>query len=254
MNKYNVKKFFLIILIVIVTSAVFVSIRTNKVITPIDNITDENITTGEEEPINICYYRSTKTDNDFYNVAWLKLNILGKNISGEFQNLPAESDSKIGIFEGQVEVADQKSMTGTANVWWKSHAEGMEVKEELEIQFGDGSATVGFGEMVDRGDGVYIYKNKNNLYYIEQMNQYDCEYLDEKLFAEKYIRDNISTIATNDAVLGGTWYVVAVTINPTNKSGEVAYEDGHILSNAKLEYIYKNNPQSFTITKFEVIK
>ncbi len=253
MNKYNIKQIFLIILIVIIVGAVILSIKPKETIAPVAMV-DDNASISVEKPSNLCYYRSTKNDSDFYDIAWLKLNILGEKITGEFQNLPAESDSKIGTFEGQVGPVDPKSMARTASVWWESRAEGMEVKEELEIQFGEGSATAGFGEMVDRGDGVYVYKNKSNLYYIEQMNQYDCEYLNEKLFAEKYIRENIVTIATNKPVLGGTWYVIVVTINPATKSGEVTYEDGHIQSKAKIEYTYKNNPESLVITKFEVIK
>lgn len=253
MNKYNIKQILLIILIIIVVGVVILSIKPKETIAPIEKIDDTTVV----EPLktfNLCYYRSTKNDNDFYDIAWLKLNIQGEKINGEFHNVPAEKDSKIGSFEGTVGPVDQKSMARTANVWWNSKAEGIEVKEELEIKFGEGSATAGFGEMIDRGDGVYAYKDKSKLYYIEQMNQYDCDYLDEKLFVEKYIKDNIKTIATNKPVLGGSWYVISVTINPATKSGEVTYEDGHILSKAKIEYTYKTNPESLVITKFEVIK
>ena len=253
MNKYNIKQILLIILIIIVVGTVILSIKPKETIAPIDAV-DDKTTVDSGKIFNICYYRSTITDNNLYDVAWLKLNIQGEKINGEFHNVPAEKDSKIGSFEGTVGLVDQKIMARTANVWWSSKAEGMEVKEELEIQFGDGSATAGFGEMIDRGDGVYVYKDKENLNYIEQMNQYDCKYLDEKLFAEKYIKDNIKTIATNAPVLGGSWYVVSASINPAIKSGEVTYEDGHILSKAKIEYTYQNNPNSLVITKFEVIK
>lgn len=254
MNKYNIKQILLIILIVIMVGAVILSIKPKETMAPITDKIDDTTVVEPLKTFNLCYYRATKTNNDLYDIAWLKLNIQGEKITGEFQNIPAEKDSKIGSFEGTVGPVDQKSMARTANVWWNSKAEGMEVKEELEIKFGEGSATAGFGEMIDRGDGVYVYKHKENLNYIEQMNQYDCEYLDEKLFAEKYIKDNIKTIATNAPVLGGSWYVVSVSINPVTKSGEVTYEDGHILSKAKVEYTYKNNPESVVITKFEVIK
>lgn len=253
MNKYNIKQILLIILMVIVVGAVILSIKPKESIAPVGTINDKT-TVDSGKIFKLCYYCATKTDNNLYDVAWLKLNIQGDKINGEFQNVPAEKDSKIGAFEGIVGLVDQKSMARTANVWWNSKAEGMEVKEELEIQFGEGSATVGFGEMVDRGDGVYVYKDKKNLNYIEQMNQYDCEYLDEKLFAEKYIKDNIKIIATNDPVLGGTWYVTSVMINPEAKTGEVSYEDGHILSKANLTYTYEKSPQKITIEKFEVNK
>lgn len=207
-----------------------------------------------KKPIQMCYYRSIPTDKGFYDVAWLKLNILDDKVTGEFDNLPAESDSKVGTFEGAVGPLDQSIMGRRANVWWNSFAEGMNVTEELTIEFGDGSATVGFGEMIDRGDGVYIYKDKTNLTYIPSMSQIDCESLDEKLFVEKYIRDNIATIATNKAVLGGTWYAITINVTPSTHTGEVTYEDGHIQSKADFIYTYQKDPQSITITKFEVIK
>jgi len=73
----------------------------------------------------------------------------------------------------------------------------------------------------------------------------------EKLFAEKYITDNIGTIATNKPVLGGSWYVVFIIVNPITHTGEVTYEDGHIQSKASITYLYQENPQSITITKWE---
>lgn len=84
----------------------------------------------------------------------------------------------------------------------------------------------------------------------EQLND---EYLEEeKLFAEKYIRENIKNIALNQAVLGGTWYVVSINITPSMDTGEIVYEDGHIQNKASFTYTYEKNPQSITVTKFEV--
>lgn len=262
MNNYIIKQIFLIVLIILIAGGVVFSIfykKQNQVIV----ITDEKIeqvnkpVEEEQKTISLCYYRADKTTSDFYEVAWLKINTndnKNNKVTGEFQNLPAESDSKVGEFEGTVGPVDQKTMTRRANVWWDSRAEGMEVKEELVIDFGDGSATVGFGQMVDRGDGVYVYKDKTNLYYINAMNQMDCDTLQEKIYTEKYIRDNIVTIATNKPVLGGTWYAISVIVNPTNDTAEVVYEDGHIQSKANLTYKYQKNPEMVTITKFEVLE
>jgi hypothetical protein len=137
-----------------------------------------------------------------------------------------------------------------------AQAEGMSNTEELIIKFGEGSATVGFGEMVDSqiGDGVYVYKDKTKLTYIDAMSQMDCQTLDEKLFAENYIRDNISTIATNKAKLGGKWYVISLKVDTVGKTGEVTYEDGHIQSKAVFTYTYQENPQTVAVTKWEVSK
>ena len=253
-NKFISKQVIIVALIIIIIGAVVYSININKkplVMAPTDN---NVINIVKKEPIEMCYYLANKTNNGFYDTAWLKLNILGEKVTGEFRNLPAEKDSKIGSFEGTVGPLDQKIMARTATVWWNSLAEGMNVKEELTILFGDGSATVGFGEMVNRGDGVYVYKDKTKLTYIKSMSQIDCVTLDEKLFTEKYIMDNIKTLATNKPVLGGTWHVTSVIASPIAHNGEVTYEDGHIQSKANFIYTYQNNPQNVTITTFKVIK
>ena len=249
------KKIYVFIFILMIITAIVLSIQNKK---ETSSKKPENPTIVEEEIKpelrELCYYKGDKTKSGLYDVAWLKLSTAGEKITGEFHNIPAESDSKIGSFEGTVSKLIPEIMGRRANVWWNSYAEGMNVKEELAIEFGDGSATVGFGEMIDRGDGVYIYKNKDNLYYIKSMSQIDCETLDEKLFTEKYIRNNIGTIATNKPVLGGSWYVVSTVINPLAHTGEVTYEDGHIQNKANFIYTYEKNPQNITVTKFELIK
>ncbi len=258
-NKFKIKQIILIVLIFIIVGAVISGFIFKKksitIIAPENNIVTENSNTEKaEEPkiFNLCYSNYKKTDSGFYDKSWIILNIEGEKIKGEFNNIPAEKDSKVGLFEGTVGPLEQKIMGRRANVWWNSLAEGMNVKEELEIVFGDGSASVGFGEMVDRGDGVYVYKDKTNLTYSEQMSQIDCETLDEKVFTEKYIKENINIIATNKPVLGGTWYTISVVANPPSHNGEIIYEDGHIQSKANFTYEYQKNPQIITVTKFEI--
>ena len=265
---FKIKEVIIFILIVIIIGGVVISIKPKKehIIIPDNSVivntdSNNNIDTKTDptaqQSINLCYYRGDKTTSGYYDIAWLKINTHGSadnTVTGEFNNLPSEKDSKIGTFEGTVGPVDKNTMARTADVWWSSEAEGMSVKEELRVEFGDGSATAGFGEMVNRGDGVYVYKDKTNLTYIKQMNQIDCQSLDEKLFTETYIRNNIKTIATNKPVLGGSWYVVSVVANPITHSGEVTYEDGHIQSKANFIYTYQNNPQAVTVTKFEVLK
>jgi hypothetical protein len=53
---------------------------------------------------------------------------------------------------------------------------------------------------------------------------------------EKYIRDNIKTIAIEKPVLGGSWYVTSVYVNPSTKTGTVRYEDGHIEKKSNFRY------------------
>ncbi len=129
------------------------------------------------EAIDMCYQYSKETASGLTDRAWLKMSILGDKVTGEYQNLPAEKDRKVGTFEGTVGKMDPKISARIADVWWNSSAEGMNVKEQLKIEFGEGSAVAFFGEMVDRGDEVYIYKNIADLTPGFQMSQTDCEAL-----------------------------------------------------------------------------
>ena len=171
----------ILIVIVVVVSAYFI-IKADKVaIAP----NQDNITVDNEDTIKLCFYNESETQNGFKDVTWLKLNLAGSSVNGEFQYIPAEKDSKIGIFEGTVEPVDKMSMTRTANVFWNSSAEGVNNTEELKIVFGEGNATVGFGEMIDRGDGVYVYKDPESLYFIDSMTDVACSDLDEKITVGK---------------------------------------------------------------------
>jgi hypothetical protein len=60
--------------------------------------------------------------------------------------------------------------------------------------------------------------------------------VDDKVVVEKYIRENIKTLAPEQPLLGGTWYVVSVNVNSLNKTGAVIYEDGHIQGTAIFKY------------------
>lgn len=208
----------------------------------------------EKEPVSLCYIYSSKSSRGFYDQSILRLDIDGEKVSGEFKILPGEKDSKVGLFVGTVGKLNQEIMGRTANLWWDSMAEGMQVKEELMIEFGDGSASALFGEMTDKGDGVYIYKNKSELSFGQELWQISCEDLVEKEIVEKYIKENIKTIATDSPVLGGRWGVISIYVIPSINKGEVVYEDGHIESKATFTYEYVENSQNVIIKTFVVNK
>ncbi len=206
-----------------------------------------------KEPISICYANIRATDRNFYDQFLLRLDLAGDKVTGNFVSSPAEKDLKTGNFTGTVGALDQKAMARTADVFWNTSAEGMQGTEELIISFGDGSASILGGEMVDRGDGVYVYKDKTKLTpSYPQLSQTDCSNFDEIKIVEKYIKDNIKTIATNKPVLGGSWYSLYVGVNPGADEALVMYEDGHIQSKAKIFYEYDPATQKVTILKFEV--
>ena len=226
------------ILLLILISAVVIltlSFFTNKkeVEAPTNPVVENPI----PETITLCFYKETPPNEiGLSDVAWLKMNLTGDKVTGEFRNLPAEKDSKVGTFEGVVGTVDKYAMARTADVWWDSMAEGMTVKEELRIVFGEGTAQAGFSEMVDRGDGVYVYKDKENIGYWQEMTDVSCDDLDDRVFVEKYIRANIKTLAPEQPTLGGTWYVTKVKVDYLKKTGTFSYEDGHMAESATFSY------------------
>lgn len=58
----------------------------------------------------------------------------------------------------------------------------------------------------------------------------------DQIVVETYIRENIATLAPEDAVLGGTWYVTSVVVDSSLKTGTMSYEDGHIAGSATFSY------------------
>ena len=59
----------------------------------------------------------------------------------------------------------------------------------------------------------------------------------DKIIVEQYIRDNVKIIVPEKPVLGGSWYITSVNINPSLKTGTMTYEDGHIQGNKSFSYI-----------------
>ena len=227
-----------IILIVLFFSGIyfFVSYNNKKEIV----INDDDTNVVVVQPIKLCFYKENKTSRSLYDVSWLILNLSGEKVTGEFNYLPAEKDKKTGTFEGIVGAVDKMAMARTADVWWNSMAEGMQNKEQLRIVFGEGNAQAGFGEMVDRGDGIYVYKDINKISYGEIMTDVSCGYITDRVAVDKYIRENIQTLALSNPVLGGTWYVTMVHIDPNLKTGVMEYEDGHIHESANFSYAWSN--------------
>jgi len=124
----------------------------------------------EIKATQLCYIWNTEAGDS----AKLSMDIRADKVIGEFYWLPSEKDSKTGIFKGTVTPVDPSSMSRTVSGIWKTSAEGMTADEEIKIIFGEGIANVGFGEMKDRGDGVYVYANPNDLSYEPNLQQTDC--------------------------------------------------------------------------------
>ncbi len=231
----------LVVVVLIGTIIYFVNTKNENVV----------IVPTPKEPIAMCYQYQKETSRGFVDRVWLKMNITGDKgdkVTGEYQTLLAEKDSKVGTFIGTIGPMDPKISGRIADVWWNSLGEGMRVTEQLRIEFGEGSAFALGGEMVDRGDGTYVYKDAIKLTPGLQMSQIDCERLQDQNLVEKYVRENINTIVKEKPVLGGSWYATVVNINPSTKSGTMllTYEDGHI--QGKSEFNYTINGTQIIVT------
>lgn len=227
-------KYFLVIVVLAVL--VFFVINKKSGTTPVGNGDDT------KSPIELCFARFGQPGtNGFYDRYTLRMLLDRGKVTGELRFLPAEKDSKVGKFEGVVSTVDKVMMARTADVWWIASAEGMQVKEQLRIIFGEGTANVGFGEMVDRGDGVYVYKDPEKISYTLDLTDVSCVDLTERENVEKYLKSNVSTLSPAKAVLGGTWYVLSYTVDVGSNSGTVTYEDGHIQEKRDFSYTIDEN-------------
>src|SRR3989338_9475454 len=192
----------------------------------------------EPEQIKLCFYSEDESpDSNFEDKYTLRINLEGEKASGELKLLPAEKDALVGKFEGTAKFTDEFGIGREADLIWNTEGEGMTAKQELKIKFGEGGASVAFGEMVLREDGVYGYKDSTNLNYSQVIPATECDWLNERETVEKYLWGNIATLSPIAPVLGGNWYVVNATIDLENNSGTVIYEDGHIKEKRDFTYV-----------------
>lgn len=131
------------------------------------------VATPSVESRELCYIWNTEAGDS----ATLRMTLSGeggKDVKGSFVYKPFEKDSRQGDFVGTAGPLDQQMMARTAQLMWTVSGEGMTNQEELYVIFGDGIASPGFGEMKDRGDGVYVYANPENISYDLNLQQTDC--------------------------------------------------------------------------------
>ena len=103
------------------------------------------------QPVEMCYQYTKKQPSGYSDRALLKMTLTGTGgaqVTGEYKNLPAEKDSKVGTFTGTVGPMNPKISARTADVWWNSMAEGMTVTEQLKIVFGRPSKSARTGSVI----------------------------------------------------------------------------------------------------------
>lgn len=169
-NKFNIWQ--TLLGLIVLALAIFYFIKTSNQEKNIsDNTETENIFENPNtNAVQLCYIWNTENGDS----AKLSMDIRGEDVIGEFYWLPKDKDSKIGVFRGKAGPVDPYKMARTFEGFWEAKAEGSVVTEEINIVFGEGVANVLFGEMIDRGDGVYVYKDKTKLSYEPNLQQTDC--------------------------------------------------------------------------------
>ncbi len=220
---------------------IFVIVSKNPALAPV-------VAPNEAELCFAKFGQVMPNPNGFEDKYTLHLSIKGGEVTGELKFLPAEKDSKVGSFTGTVSAVDKVMMARTVNAMWDTLGEGMKATEELKIIFGEGTANIGFGEMIARGDGVYTYKDPTKIQYTLQLSDVACSNLTEQDNVEKYLRANITTLSPVKAVLGGTWYVLSVNIDATKNSGNLTYEDGHIQEKKTFTYTVDEKSEVLSLT------
>lgn len=68
---------------------------------------------------------------------------------------------------------------------------------------------------------------------------------------ESYVTQNISLLSPEKEVLGGTFYVTKIEVEPEEKKGYVEYEDGHVAFAADFTYT-ADDVEGITITSFVI--
>lgn len=163
----------LIFVIVVLCVMLYVVVTSAKPEIVPDIVSNQPATEEVIEPREICYIWNTEA-GDSATLRMTFSGVGGKDVQGRFDFTPAEKDKKTGPIEGTAGPLDQQMMARTAKLWWTASAEGMTNQEELYVIFGEGVASPGFGEMKDRGDGVYVYANPENISYDLNLSQTDC--------------------------------------------------------------------------------
>ncbi|MCD8494984.1 MAG: hypothetical protein LRY46_02660 [Candidatus Pacebacteria bacterium] len=200
--------------------------------TPFHNQGDDYARLGTE---SLCYFRNAPAAFEMYDRSWLILNLSPENITGLYVNEPSMTDSRHTEILNLESLLVHEDML-QADLTTRVTAEGMTTIEQFFVRFNALRADIAFGEMEYRSEtDDYLYRNPGNLFW-QNLNTIPCDDLDDHIIVTDYVRKNIATIAPVDAVHGGTWYVTAVTLDPSTQTGMVRFEDGHILESLPFAY------------------
>jgi hypothetical protein len=164
-KNHTKRRFGVFIVLIIAFIIIIVMALSDKAVMPIDSVSEGTT------PIKQCYVWNTEAGDR----ATLLLTTVDTNVEGSFSYIPAEKDSKRGVFTGTLSALPGNSGTRTVHGWWNVLAEGMNSKEEIVISLSGSTAAVGFGEMKDNGDGSYVYADVTKLSYQPVLQEVQCD-------------------------------------------------------------------------------
>lgn len=160
------KKYIWALIIILILGGVYYYSQNKKV-------TSEN-TNNTDSLMCFTYISEGNGIKDLYN---LKFDIKGENVNGELNFLPAEKDSKVGEFKGLISPYGEDSSTRIIAAWWDTMGEGIKNREQLAILLKGETASIGFGEMKESGDGSYVYADPSQVSYTLHLQSVDCSSL-----------------------------------------------------------------------------
>lgn len=129
------------------------------------NAADERVTLEDAVPqpeavdgyqcfMDVSEFKDPAQEYTVRDTMMFEMNRKGDSISGSFLMKPQEKDKKSYVYKGV--------LTGNkANVIADASAEGQTVKEELFFTITDSAVAIKLGEMQQKKDGIWYYKDKN---------------------------------------------------------------------------------------------
>lgn len=155
------------------------------------NKTDQGSVLGEDTPFlgveqkTVCYYKETKgeTTSDF-SFTSIKYGDSNK-VEGIINWLPGEKDSMVGVYEGVVEASGAVAgYPSRLNVVYTATAEGQIAKQQEIIIVGASDIKTGVGERQQDANGIWQFKNTNNLTYSNALPMVDCASVPDRIKAD----------------------------------------------------------------------
>src|SRR5690606_23769906 len=135
-----------------------------------------------EQTIERCYAQKDLQEIDaettLYGFSFLRANINGMEVEGTYENYPAEKDAMYGSFMGEVNV-DTNSGAYLLTTLYSYSAEGMENTEEKYFILNTDQAYVGYGEMSEQDNGLYMYSDPTMVDFTYTIPMVSCEKYDE---------------------------------------------------------------------------